>query len=206
MFKKIVVVSAHSDDAEWGCGATIARFLEEGSDIHYVFCALPLTETHEESPMEESIKAIIKLGIKEENIHYKIFPTRHLAKHREKILDFLWNINKELKPNIVFTISTFDTHQDHQVIAEESFRAFKKTCIFGYELFWNTLEFHANGYFTVSKEHLNKKIQTLLTHKTQLFRVFMKDCDNLAKSLAVSRGLQIDKEYAEAFQIRRLII
>ena len=205
MFQRIVVVSAHSDDAEWGCGATIARFIEEGSEIYYVFCALPLTETNKESTINESIEAIKKLGIKEENIKYKIFPTRHLYEYRAEILDFLYNINKVYNPNIVFTLSTFDTHQDHQVISDESFRAFKKTSIFGYELFWNTLEFHANGYISVSIQNIEKKIESILSHKSQLFRPFMNKCDILSKSLAMSRGLQIEKEYAEAFQIRRLI-
>lgn len=31
--KKVLVLAPHTDDAELGCGASIARFIEEGSDI-----------------------------------------------------------------------------------------------------------------------------------------------------------------------------
>ena len=34
--KKIVILAPHTDDGEYGCGGTIARFLEEGREMYYV--------------------------------------------------------------------------------------------------------------------------------------------------------------------------
>lgn len=35
--QRILVVQAHPDDAEFLCGGTIARLVEEGRDVHYLF-------------------------------------------------------------------------------------------------------------------------------------------------------------------------
>ena len=32
--KKVLVVAPHTDDAEFGCGGTIARMIDEGLDVH----------------------------------------------------------------------------------------------------------------------------------------------------------------------------
>lgn len=34
-FKKILILAPHTDDGEIGCGGTIAKLLEEGSEIFY---------------------------------------------------------------------------------------------------------------------------------------------------------------------------
>ncbi len=44
----ILVLSPHTDDGELGAGGTIARFLEEGSDVHYVAFSAPRPELKEE--------------------------------------------------------------------------------------------------------------------------------------------------------------
>ena len=33
-FKKILIVAPHTDDAEFGCGATISRMVEEGLEVY----------------------------------------------------------------------------------------------------------------------------------------------------------------------------
>ena len=35
-FKRILVLAPHTDDGEFGCGGSIARFIEEGKEVFYV--------------------------------------------------------------------------------------------------------------------------------------------------------------------------
>ena len=35
---RAMVVAAHADDAEWGCGGTVARWCASGWDVRYVLC------------------------------------------------------------------------------------------------------------------------------------------------------------------------
>ena len=37
-FKSAMVVTAHPDDAEWGCSATVAKWCRLGWDVIYVLC------------------------------------------------------------------------------------------------------------------------------------------------------------------------
>lgn len=36
MMKKILVLAPHTDDGELGCGATIAKHIEDGDNVYYV--------------------------------------------------------------------------------------------------------------------------------------------------------------------------
>lgn len=36
MKKKVLVLAPHTDDAELGCGGSIAKFVEEGREVHVV--------------------------------------------------------------------------------------------------------------------------------------------------------------------------
>ena len=37
-YKRGLVVTAHADDAEYGCSGTVARLISEGWDFAYVLC------------------------------------------------------------------------------------------------------------------------------------------------------------------------
>ena len=113
-------------------------------------------------------------------------------------------LNTELKPNLILLPTKYDTHQDHNVIAEEGFRAFKKCTILGYELPWNNLTFVSSGFIEISQTHLNKKINALKCYKTQCHRMYASE--EYIRSLAITRGVQFDVKYAEAFEVTRSII
>jgi len=49
--------------------------------------------------------------------------------NRQKILEDLIKIKKEIKPDLIFVPSFNDIHQDHQVLTQEGLRAFKKETI-----------------------------------------------------------------------------
>ena len=54
--------------------------------------------------------------------------------------------------------SHHDVHQDHQTIAQEGLRAFKRTTILGYEIPWNNFDFSYGAYVALEQRHLERKI------------------------------------------------
>jgi len=54
--KRILVFSPHTDDGEFGCGASIARFIKEGTDVYYA--AFTLAEESVPSPFPKNILEI----------------------------------------------------------------------------------------------------------------------------------------------------
>lgn len=96
-----------------------------------------------------------------------------------------------------------DVHQDHQVIHQEGLRAFKNTTFAGYELPWNNYSFRTNFFMKLSAADLARKMAALKEYRSQATRNYMQD--EFIRSLATVRGLQCNSDYAEAFEIYKLI-
>ena len=113
-------------------------------------------------------------------------------------------LNKKYEPDIIFLPSPNDTHQDHNVISTEGFRAFKKITMLGYEVPWNNLEFKTSCFFEISEHDLQKKCMALEKYISQSHRDYASS--EFVKSLSVTRGTQIGKKYAECFEVVRLVL
>lgn len=202
-YKRVLVLAPHTDDGEVGCGGTIAKFIEEGKEVYYV--AFSCVSGLIKKELQEEIKNAMKvLGLSEKNLTVLNYKTRYFPKYRQAILENMIRIGKEINPDLVLLPSTFDTHQDHQVISQEGFRAFKKCSILGYEEPWNNLTFKTEIFSILKEEHIQKKLDAIDCYKSQAFRPAMQrePMSNLAKT----RGVQIDVKYAEVFECIRLII
>lgn len=204
----ILVLAPHTDDGELGCGATISKMINEGKDVYYIAfssCEESIPEGFPDDVLEKEVKiATKKLGIKKENLILKDYRVRHFPENRQPILEELVKLSRELKPDLVFTPSSFDVHQDHRTIFEEARRAFKNTSILGYEFMWNNFSFDSTLFSVVREEHIQAKIDAVDEYKSQHKRFYAKE--KLIKGLANYRGLQISENYAEAFEVIRWIL
>jgi LmbE family N-acetylglucosaminyl deacetylase len=205
---RVLVLAPHTDDGEFGCGGTIARLIEEGTEVHYV--ALSIAEDSVPSGLPRDIlatevaKATQELGIGAKHLQVERFPVRRFPEFRQRILELLVDLNKRISPDMVFTPSSTDTHQDHQVVSQEGFRAFKRTTILGYEVPWNNLTFSTNAFFFLEPRHLEAKLRSLRCYVSQLGREYVDE--QFIRSLARTRGVQIGAEYAESFEVIRLVM
>jgi LmbE family N-acetylglucosaminyl deacetylase len=206
-FAKILVLAPHTDDGEFGCGGSIAKFIETGTDIYYA--AFSLAEESVPPPfpkniLEIEVKAATKmLGIRPDCLLLFKYQVRHFATHRQQILEDLVLLNQDIKPDLIFMPSLHDLHQDHSTISIEGLRAFKKSSILAYEMPWNNLNFSTQSFIRLSEQQLDKKIKALECYKSQKSKNYASG--EFIKSLAVTRGTQIGVKYAEAFEVIRWI-
>ena len=91
-------------------------------------------------------EATAELGIPESHLTVHDFDVRTFPERRQDILELLVALWEEWKPDVVFQPSHHDVHQDHQTIAQEGLRAFKRTTILGYEIPWNNFDFSYGAY------------------------------------------------------------
>ena len=205
---RILVLAPHTDDGEFGCGGTIARFVGEGHDVHYVAFSAAEKSVKSEFPSDilrkEVVEATGALGIPRQNLQVLDFEVRDFPAQRQAILDVMVALQAELDPEIVFLPSTSDTHQDHQVVSAEGFRAFKRTTILGYELPWNNLAFVTNTFVLLEESHVARKMEALRQYGSQLHRPYAGS--DYMRHLATVRGVQIGAKYAEAFEGIRNVI
>jgi LmbE family N-acetylglucosaminyl deacetylase len=206
MAKKILIVSPHTDDGELGCGGTIAKLIEEGNDVEYVAlscCEKSVPPQYPRDILSQEVKAATKiLGI--ENPILFSFEVREFPKYRQEILDALIRLRIKIQPDMVFTPSRFDTHQDHKTTVEETMRAFKHSTILGYEQPWNNITFNTLAFVPLTENHVQKKIDALASYETQKDRSYLNP--DFIRGLALTRGTQIEEKYAEAFEVIKWVI
>jgi N-acetylglucosamine malate deacetylase 1 len=205
--KRVLVLAPHTDDGEFGCGASINKLIENGSEVYYVAfsaCEQSVLPQFPKDILITEVKAATKvLGIKPENLILFKYDVRTFGYHRQAILDDIIRLKTDIKPDLVFTPSVNDIHQDHSTISNEAVRAFKFTSILCYELPWNNFNFATTCFSKLDESHVVSKINALKEYQSQAHRPYADE--DFIRSLARIRGVQIGTRYAEVFEVVRWI-
>lgn len=197
MFKKALVLSPHTDDAELGAGGTIANLAEKGCETSlFVF-----SWCENKKNIKACKEACEILGI--DKIEIFDIERRHFPEQRQDILQIMYDYNIENKIDLVLTPTTTDLHQDHITVTKEAMRAFKGSTILGYEIPWNNIQITTNCFIPLQKKYVDKKIQALNCYETQKDRHYFDD--QYFESILKMRGTQIQTKYAEAFEVIKYV-
>ena len=207
IFKKVLVLCPHTDD-EFGCAGSMLKLIEQGSEIHY----FALSRCQESVPegfgknilYKKWKKAVQAIGVKDENIKIGNYRVRYFHEHRQDILEEFVTINNELKPDLVLLPSSYDMHQDHNVVYKEGLRAFKFSSILGYELPQNITSSSNAAFISLTKGQIDKKNEVMSNYKSQSKRRYSRI--EFIESLATVRGVQCASDYAESFEVIRLML
>jgi N-acetylglucosamine malate deacetylase 1 len=206
-WKRALVLAPHTDDGEFGCGGTMARLADEGSEVRYVAFSIAtrsLPDGYAPDTLAREVReATAELGIPESNLTVHDFDVRTFPERRQDILELLIELWEEWPPDVVFQPSLHDVHQDHQVIAAEGLRAFKRTTILGYEIPWNNYDFAYQAYVALERPHLERKAAALAKYASQQHRRYSDP--EYIWSLARTHGINVNREYAEVFEVYRVV-
>ena len=204
----VLAIAPHPDDIELGMGATINRFTQRGIPVRVVVLSsaeqsLPEGVTSEDI-QKECIDALDVLGVPSSSISFFDFPVRRFDEHRQDILEILVSHDRTFECDLVFCPSLSDTHQDHEVIARECVRAFRKRTVLGYELPWNNRGFVPVLSFVVSEHDVDRKELALSKYRSQSNRTYFEP--GLLKNLARLRASVTGYDFAESFEVIRMVV
>lgn len=206
----VLVISAHTDDMEVGAGATVRLLVESGANVQsLVFsdCRKSVdTSKHPVDILRRECEAAAKhMGIKDLTILE--LPVRDLPAHRQEILETIYGLRKKNDFDLVLTTWAGDLHQDHKVVAEETFRAFMKTdvSVLSYEIAGNSPGFTPEVFVPLTEEDVEKKIEMLHLYKSQVERRGYFTI-NAVRSVMGYQGHHCGAPYAEAFLQHRGVI
>ena len=206
-WKRVLVLAPHTDDGEFGCGGTMARLVEAGVEVHYHAFSIATRSLPDgfapDTLAREVREATGELGIPEGQLRVHDFDVRTFPERRQDILELLVGLWEELKPDAVFQPSHHDVHQDHQTIAQEGLRAFKRTTVLGYEIPWNNFDFSYGAYVALEQRHLERKVAALARYASQQHRRYANP--EYVWNLARVHGINVNREYAECFQVYRIV-
>lgn len=205
--QRILVLGPHTDDGEWGAGASIAQWIRQGNQLWYAaFSAAEesvLPEYSSDVLRTEIVEAAAELGIPRDNLRVFHQKVRYFPRDRQDLLEEMIRLRSEIEPTLVVLPSSYDTHQDHKVISEEGFRAFKRCSILGYEIPWNNRKIDLTFFQEVKEEDITSKVRAIAAYKSQVFR--NPHFEEFIRSLAVQRGFQVGCRYAEAYEVIRWV-
>ena len=206
-WERVLVLAPHTDDGEFGCGGTMARLVEEGADVRYVAFSIATKSLPPGFPADtlarEVREATAELGIPVAQLAVHDFDVRTFPERRQAILELLVALWDEWQPDVVFQPSLHDIHQDHQTIAQEGLRAFKRTTILGYEIPWNNFDFAYQWYVSLEARHIERKVAALEKYASQQHRRYANP--EYVWNVARTHGINVNREYAEVFQVYRVI-
>lgn len=188
-------ISPHTDDAELCCGGTINKLVRGGVRVLIHNCGFATGAYTYEPHRAAEVLGASSFGSQ--------FPVREYHTMRQEILESFRKLNTMYIPDFVFTTCHKDTHQDHQTVAAEVFRAFKHGTIISWETPWNNLDFSPNFYCEISDEDLEKKLEAIRQYETQSHRYYFDE--DYIRGWSRMRGGQVNKRHAEAYKIVRMM-
>ena len=207
-WRRVLVLAPHTDDGEFGCGGTMARLVDAGAEVRYVAFSIATKSLPPgfapDTLAREVREATAELGIPDENLTVYDFEVRTFPQYRQEILERLIEVWEEWRPDAVLQPTLNDIHQDHQVVAAEGLRAFKRTTILGYAIPWNNFNFDYQAYFALERSHVERKVAALAKYASQQHRNYA-DPDYIW-NLARTNGINVGREYAEVFNVYRVIV
>lgn len=206
-FRRVLVLGAHTDD-EFGCAGTVIRLVEAGAAVRYLALSTCEASVPEGFPKDvlahECRSCTAALGIAPEQVELGPFEVRHFPRDRQAILERLVALRRAYDPDLVLLPASSDTHQDHAVVAQEGFRAFKHASLLGYELPQNLVTFQHTAFVTLDERVLGRKLEALAAYRSQAFRPYATEA--FVRGLATVRGVQCGAAFAEAFEVVRLVV
>lgn len=200
--KRICFIGAHPDDIEIGAGALISNLVGRAD----VMCVT--LSDNQKNPLLTNIvrehhDSMDVLGVPREKRRVEPFVTRNFPQARQEVLEYLFKLNKDFQPDIVFTHSRNDIHQDHNTITEESLRAFRGITVLGFDVIRSSYGFFPHFLVSVTEEDVQRKIRALAQYKTYADRYYFSA--DLTRSILVRNGAFADSQYAEGFDILRIV-
>lgn len=206
--QRALVLSPHIDDGEFGCGGTISRLTREGVKVYYAAFSTAEASVPAGYPsniLETEVREATKLlGILPDHLLIYRYAVRTLSQFRQEILEEMVRLKRDLCPDVVFLPCSHDLHQDHETITREGLRAFRNGTMLGYEMPRNNITFSAQAFFSLREQDVQCKIAALKCYESQKFRGYTDE--RYVRALALTRGVQIGVELAEAFEVLRWVL
>ena len=204
--KTILCLGSHSDDIEIGCGGTILKLIREhaNAEIHWVV----FSSAGERADEARTSATHFLAGASRHHIEIRDFRDRYFPQQSEEIKEFIHSLASRIQPDLIFTHRLEDRHQDHRLVAEFTWNAFRNNLIFEYEIpkYEGDLG-HPNVFVPLEKELCDSKIHTTYDcFRSQQDKSWF-TLDTFAALLRL-RGLECNSAsgFAEAFHCRKMTL
>lgn len=202
----VLLLGAHSDDIEIGCGATVLRLVDERPDtiVHWVVFAAA-GQRQEEA---HASAAAFTAGAASTSVVTHSFRESYFPYVGDEIKDAFEALKADVQPDLVLSHRRDDEHQDHQTIGRLTWNTFRDHLICEYEIpkYEGDLG-HPNLFVPVEAHVAERKVDLLMEHfGSQRSRRWFRP--ETFRALMSLRGVECNAPsgYAEAFHARKVVV
>lgn len=165
--QRVLAVGAHPDDIELGCFGTL--LLLGVPTVAYIFSTLREDGFGETRAKETraALGSVVKAIEQRDFPHAEIVPSQETVADLSKVVDS-WN------PDLVFTLTRWDSHQDHRAVEEITMSACRRrpATVVGYQSISSTPDFPVNISVGIDQV-LTDKIAALQRFESQSYQPYM---------------------------------
>ncbi|CAD7044423.1 PIG-L family deacetylase [Pseudorhizobium endolithicum] len=202
----VLCLGAHSDDIEIGVGGTILSLISAGVELDVCWCVLS-ADGERGIEARKSADAFLH-KVASYSVELGDFRDSYFPSQSTQIKQWLLALRERLSPDVIFTHTREDAHQDHRELNLLTTNVFRNHLVLEYEIpKWDGDICHRNTYVPLSEDVLNTKIDLLLEHfGTQRSKDWF-DADAF-QGLARLRGIECraPARFAEAFTVRKIML
>lgn len=202
----VLCLGAHADDIEIGCGGTLLKLTEQNRDVTVywiVFSGTPPRVREARGSARVFLQSACAKKVIIKNFRDSYFPFMG-----ERIKKFVQQLSHEVSPDLIFTHHRKDLHQDHRLLAELTWNAFRNHLILEYEIPKYDGDMGApNAYVHLGKDVAERKVRHICDQfKTQKSKQWF-GADTFLSLLRL-RGLESNSpsKYAEAFYSQKMLL
>lgn len=200
----VLAVGAHADDIEIGAGGLLLELAADRRELEVTWVVLSGDDARSgeaRRSAEELLGDTTRLSVETYDYRERFFP--HLPELKERFDELASRLN----PDLVIAPRLEDRHQDHRVIAELVWQAFRDHLVLEYEIvkFEGDLG-HPNLYVPLPASTVERKIRHIVeAYPSQAERRWFGE--ETFRSILRIRGVESNAPsgYAEAFTARKIV-
>ena len=204
--RTVLCLGAHADDIEIGCGGTLLKLTEQNPNITVYWVVFSATPARAREAKHSAQVFLRRAHTK--TILIKTFRDSYFPFMGARIKKFVQQLSHKVAPDLIFTHHRKDLHQDHRLLAELTWNAFRNHLIFEYEIPKYDGDMGApNAYVRLTKGTAERKVRHICEQfKTQKSKQWFSEDTFMA--LLRLRGIESNApgKYAEAFYCHKMLL
>ena len=202
----VLIIGAHCDDIEIGCGATLVDLAERAPQLRFnavIFCSDSTREAETRKALRTLLGDRVELTAQFGGLRDGFLPYR-----AEEAKQFLIDKTTGLSPSLIFTHSGSDLHQDHRFVSEITRQVLRNGLVLEMEIpkYDGDLG-RPNVYVPVSQLAVDRKLSTLMDCYPSQSEKHWFD-EETFRALLRLRGIECKSEngMAEAFYASKIVM
>lgn len=204
--RRVLCIGAHCDDIEIGCGGALLQ-LQKTTDTLRIDWVVLTGDADRNAETALAHELLIEPAHRGELV-FGGFPDSRLPTTYGGLKDFFGKLRTRFQPDLIFCHEKNDAHQDHRLVNEMVWGAFRDHLILEYEIVkWDGGLTTPNTYVPLEREIVDRKLDVLMrAYGTQRSKDWFTPETFLAMTRIRGVECRAPSGHAEGFFVRKVVL